>query len=44
MDDKVADEPAKSIYPVIPLSSKGFATTFVYVTVVPMKDIPEVPP
>jgi hypothetical protein len=44
MDDKVADEPAKNIYPVIPLSSKGVATALVYATVVPMKEIPDVPP
>jgi hypothetical protein len=29
MDDKVADDPARNIDPVIPLSSKGFATAFV---------------
>jgi hypothetical protein len=44
MDDKVADDPARNICPVIPLSSKGFATAFVKDTVVPMKEIPEVPP
>jgi hypothetical protein len=28
IDDKVADEPANNIYPVIPLSNRGFATAF----------------